>query len=168
MPVETLIIDAYNLMHRVGDLRFLLSQPQDVCSDSLCAKLTGYFHGKKVKCIIIFDGFGMNKHEGNISVKYSKTATGTDYGSADKLIKHLIENAKNPKLLRVISSDREITLFARSCGAKVQASESFWGEVRENRAESASRKEDMNEKPEIITKGEFEFFLKKFTGEKNK
>ncbi len=161
--METIIIDAYNLMHKVAELKILLAQSQEICVDTMIAKLRSHYYGKGIKCILVFDGFGQNKHENNISVKFSKTGVGPDYGHADALIKHLIEKSKNPKLIRVVSSDREVSSFAKECGARILSSESFWGEVKDKRTERNEAIRESREKPSVVTRGEFEFLLKEFT-----
>ena len=149
-------------MHKVAELQLLLKQSQDVCVDSMTAKLQSHYFGKGCKVILVFDGHGKNRHEQNIEVKFAKTDVGPDYGHADELIKHLIEKSRNPKLIKVVSSDREVTSFARECGAKIQTAEAFWGEVKERRIERAETYREENEKPAAVTKNEFDFFLKEF------
>ncbi len=161
--METIIIDAYNLMHKVTELRLLLAQSQEICVDTMIAKLKSHYFGMGVKCIMVFDGFGQNKHDGNVSVKFSKTGVGPDYGHADALIKHLIEKSRNPKLLKIVSSDREVSSFARECGSRILTSESFWGEVKDKRTERNEALRESREKPAVVTRGEFEFLLKEFT-----
>lgn len=164
--METIIIDAYNLMHKVSELKILLQQSQDTCVDAMVSKLHSHYFGRGVKCILVFDGHGKNKHEQNIEVKFSKTDVGPDYGTADNLIKHLIEKSKNPKLMKVVSSDRDVTFFAKGCRARIQTAESFWGEVKDRRIEIIESRRESKEKPEIVTKGEFDFLLKEFKKDK--
>lgn len=149
-------------MHKVAELQLLLKQSQDTCVDTMTAKLHSHYFGKGFKIILVFDGYGKNKHEQNIEVKFAKTGVGPDYGHADALIKHLIEKARNPKLIKVVSSDRDITFFAKECGAKIQTAESFWGEVKESRIERAEIYKEENEKPSVVSKNEFDFFMKEF------
>jgi predicted RNA-binding protein with PIN domain len=149
-------------MHKVTELRLLLQQSQDITVDAMVSKLHSHYFGRSTKIILVFDGFGMNKHQQNIEVKFSKTGTGPDYGTADALIKHLIEKSKNPKLMKVISSDRDITFFAKECGSRIQTAEGFWGEVKDRRIERIEDARESKEKPEIVTKGEFDFLLKEF------
>jgi predicted RNA-binding protein with PIN domain len=160
--VETIIIDAYNLMHKVTELRLLLAQSQDICVDTMVSKLSSHYFGKGIKCILVFDGFGKNKHDQNIEVKFAKTGVGPDYGHADALIKHLVDKSRNPKLLKIVSSDRDITFFAKECGSRIQTSESFWGEVKDRRIDRIEAIRESREKPEV-TKGEFDFLMKEFT-----
>jgi predicted RNA-binding protein with PIN domain len=161
--METIIIDAYNLMHKVSELRLLLQQSQDICVDTMVSKLQGHFFGRGYKVILVFDGQGKNKHDQNIEVKFARTGVGPDWGNADALIKYLVEKAKNPKLLKIVSSDREITWFAKDCGCKIQTAESFWGEVKDRRIERAEEIRESKEKPNIVTKTEFDYLLKEFT-----
>jgi predicted RNA-binding protein with PIN domain len=160
--METIIIDAYNLMHKVSELQLLLKQSQDTCVDTMVQKLHRHYFGKGYKAVLVFDGYGKNKHEQNIEVKFAKTDVGPDYGHADALIKHLVEKAKNPKLVKVVSSDRDITFFAKECGAKIQTAESFWGEVKDKRIERLEEYLEENEKPSVVTKNEFDFMIKEF------
>ena len=161
--MDTIIIDAYNLMHKVSELRLLLAQSQDICVDTMIAKLNGHFFNRGVKVILVFDGLGKNKHDHNLEVKFAKTDVGTDWGNADTLIKHLVEKAKNPKLLKIVSSDREITWFAKECGCRIQTAEGFWGEVKERRIDRAEAIRDSKEKPDVVTRTEFDYLLKEFT-----
>jgi len=160
--MEIIVIDAYNLIHKVSELKILLQQSQDICVDTMVSKLHSHYFGRGIKCILVFDGYGKNKHEHNIEVKFSKTDVGPDYGHADALIKHIIEKSKNPKLLKVVSSDRDITFFAKQCGARILTVESFWGEVKDRRIERIEQERESREKPDVVTKGEFEFLLKEF------
>ena len=160
--MESIIIDAYNLMHKVSELQLLLKQSQETCVDTMVQKLHGHYFGKGYKVILVFDGHGKNKHDGNIEVKFSKTDVGSDYGHADALIKHLVEKAKNARLVKVVSSDRDVTFFAKECGAKIQTSESFWGEVKDKRIERIEAYREENEKPSVVSKNEFDFLLKEF------
>lgn len=160
--METIIIDAYNLIHKVAELKILLDQSQDICVDTMVSKLKSHYFGRGIKCVLAFDGFGKNKHDANIDVKFAKTSVGPDYGHADALIKHLIEKSRNPRLLKVVSSDREVVSFAKECGSRILSSESFWGEVKERRIERIESERESKEKPEVVTRGEFEFLLKEF------
>jgi predicted RNA-binding protein with PIN domain len=160
--METIIIDAYNLIHKVKELHILLKQPQDVAVDTMIAKLQSHFHLSKIKIVLVFDGFGMNRHGGNINVKFSKTDS-VHFMNADELIKDLIDRSRNPKLLRIVSSDNSIALYARDSGCKIQSSASFWDELREKRLkQNIAGSKEGSEKPQVVTRGELEFLLKEF------
>lgn len=164
--METIIIDAYNLMHKISELKILLAQSQEACVDAMLGKLQGHFFGRGVKVILVFDGAGHNKHEHNIDVKFAITGVGTNWGNADNLMKHLVDKAKNSKLIRVVSSDREVTWYAKDRGCRIQTAESFWGEVKERRIERLNAEAEAKEKPSIVTRTEFDYLLKEFTKKK--
>jgi predicted RNA-binding protein with PIN domain len=160
--MESIIIDAYNLMHKVSELKILMQQSQDITVDTMVSKLQGHYFGRSAKIILVFDGLGKNRHEQNIDVKFARTGLGPDYGNADELIKHLIEKSKNPKLIKIVSSDRGITWFAKDCGCRIQSSDSFWGEIKDKRIQRKEAYRESKEKPDFVTKGEFDYMLKEF------
>jgi len=155
--VQTIVIDAYNFIHKAPELESLLDKSADACVDALISKLQAAVSGK-TKVVAVFDGFGKNKLARNIEIRFSKTSSGTDYGNADKLIKSIIEKTRNKKLTTIVSSDNEIKWFAKECGCKYQNSEDFWKELKSKRKKD---RED-REKPEAVTRGEVDYFLKKF------
>jgi predicted RNA-binding protein with PIN domain len=161
--METIIIDAYNLMHKVGELKHLLKQSQDIAVDTMVAKLQNHFFNSRVKVILVYDGYGKNKHDRNIDVKFSKTDITQSYESADQFIKHMIEKVRNKKLVKVVSTDNEITWYAKDCGCRVQTSESFWGELKDKKIRQIEAEQESKEKPDVVTRSEFEFMLKQFT-----
>jgi predicted RNA-binding protein with PIN domain len=160
--MHTIIIDAYNLIHKIDELRTLLSQDQDICVDTMITKLQSHFYQKGYKVVLVFDGMGKNKHQGNIEVKFSKTQVGNKYENADALIKVLIDKSRSPKLVLVVSSDREVTAYAKISGCKIQSGDSFWGEVKDQRIIRRDAYRESKEKPDHVTKGEVDYFLKEF------
>lgn len=150
-------------MHKVPELSILLKQSQDACVDAMISKLHSHYGNKKIKAILVFDGLGNNKTSGNIEIKFSKTNVGTDYGNADKLIKTLIEKAKNKRLVKIVSSDNDITSYAKECGCRIQSSESFWGEIKDRRRKVRDSTRESKEKPEVVSKSEYDYLLKEFT-----
>jgi predicted RNA-binding protein with PIN domain len=161
--METIIIDAYNLMHKVRELQVLLKQTQDVAVDTMIAKFQAHFFGTKTKIIIVFDGYGLNKQSGNIIVKFAKTDIGHPYENADQLIKATVDKTRNKKLIKVVSSDNSITLYARDSGCRIQSSASFWSELNEKRTRRNIQQSESSEKPSVVTRSEIEYLLKQFT-----
>jgi len=72
---------------------------------------------------VVFDGYPDspidNSDKGNIMVVFSRVE------SADERIKKLLELIASPKNVVVVTDDKEIKFFARSCGAKTQSVEDF-------------------------------------------
>ena len=77
------------------------------------------------KWLVIFDGYADssldNLDAGSIGVVFSRRV------SADERIKRLAESAASPKNIIVVSDDKEISFFIRSCGARSMSVEDFLG-----------------------------------------
>ncbi|MBU1999211.1 MAG: NYN domain-containing protein [Candidatus Omnitrophota bacterium] len=116
------IIDGYNVIKHpsytkpqgIKDDRFALMQL--ISSQSLCGS-------PKNKVRIVFDGYPV-----------SNTPRGDDYQSriiysldisADDLIKQMVQAAVNPKIVIVVSDDREVADSSRLQGARILGVEEF-------------------------------------------
>ncbi len=78
----------------------------------------------KNKVTVVFDGYSAAVLESRcnysgIDIVFSKDI------SADEKIKAMLEKAANPRLLIVVSDDKEVKFFARSAGAKAAGVEEF-------------------------------------------
>lgn len=116
------VIDGYNVTKHacfnppkhIKDTRFALQELIRI--NRLCGSL-------KNTVTIVFDGWpdsGCAFREGmGIDIIFSHDQ------SADQWIKRYLESKTNQKNTIVVSDDREIKSFARSCGAKVEGVEDF-------------------------------------------
>lgn len=88
--------------------------------EKLAFMIDNYFHDKKAKVTIHFDGFK------NLPIKLNRAnIIYSDSKSADDKIKNQIEFANNRKNLVVITSDNNIQDFARVCSCSIIKSEEF-------------------------------------------
>jgi predicted RNA-binding protein with PIN domain len=150
-------------MHKIPELKNLLSSEQDIIVDTMTAKLQNHFYNSRNKVILVFDGHGKNKSLKNIEVKFASTDITPTYDDADKLIKSIIDRSRNKKLLTIITSDNGIKLYARDSGCNVWSSRSFWSELKRKKTRKEDLLRESNEKPQVVTKGEIEYLLKEFT-----
>lgn len=119
------VIDAYNIIrhtrftHRTKNIH---EPPRALSEFIIINRLTG---SRKNKIILVFDGYPdasrQKEEEGGIEIIFSQDNT------ADAKIKQLVENAANPKNIVVVSDDKEIRFFVRSCGAACLGVEEFIG-----------------------------------------
>ena len=122
--IKKFLIDGNNLMGKIPELKNISKEQKQLSRERLAAMLDRYFAGKKVKAVLYFDGFaGPAINTSSLSIHYSNSRT------ADDLIRHDIECAKNPKLLTVVSSDNSIASFARACSCEIIKSEKMRGEL---------------------------------------
>ena len=77
----------------------------------------------KNKIVIVFDGYPLDRQYRNTcgtpEVIYSFDET------ADEKIRKLAQKSANPKVMVVVSDDREVKFFAKAAGAKSQGVEEF-------------------------------------------
>jgi len=134
----TYIIDGYNLInHPLFSQKLRKSKdPRIGLAESIS---TGRLCGSaKNKVIIVFDGYPpvqqYRQAVANIEMLFSKDAT------ADARIKKILEQAANPKVLAVVSDDKEIKFFARACLAKTLSIEEF-AQVKKERSKGQKDKD---------------------------
>jgi len=117
------IVDGYNVIkhplfsrrHRkinnsqLAFLRFIITE-----------RLTG---SRKNKVTVVFDGFSSEAQKiqssSEIDVIFARNE------SADEKIREIIERAANVKNIVVVSDDKEIKFFAKSCGGRTATVEEF-------------------------------------------
>lgn len=71
---------------------------------------------------MVFDGYPDSRylnHQTYIEVIFTRE------GSADERIRRIVEESNNAKNIVLVSDDKEIRLFAKSYGAKIQGIEEF-------------------------------------------
>lgn len=148
--MKTIIIDGNNLMHKVyGNANNHLAIVESVKT----------FAGRKDKVIFYFDGVGESDRSDVIFSGKKK---------ADDLMREFIEKFKNHKMLKVVSSDREISGLAKVCGCEVQSSEEFWNEMNNKRSmkgKNVNQKfiyDDKSEKPSGVSRKSLDEFRKLF------
>jgi len=114
------IIDGNNLIGKINYLYKMQQKDKHHCREKLAFMIGNYFHNKKAKVTIHFDGFE------NLPIKLNQAKiVYSDGKSADDKIKNQIELANNRKNLVVITSDNNIQEFARVCSCLIISSEEF-------------------------------------------
>ncbi len=157
--MKTIIIDGNNLIHKVQRLKLLFEKDKESAQLSLIESIKVRL-SKSEKTLIVFDGFGGIKRS---DIIYSNNHT------ADEVIRLKIEKSKEPKKLKVISSDKYITDFAKVCGCEIQNSEDFWIGINQSNLNTSGKNINQNyeydkpEKPDRISKKEVDEFKKYFS-----
>ena len=134
------VIDGYNMIrHKAYSPSSKLKDERQnllhfINSDKLCGS-------SKNKVTVVFDGYPRHETIGaeNIDVVFSGEKT------ADEKIKKLIESCRNPKIVVVVTDDREIKDFAKLHYVKAVGIEEFF--IPKSKASSRSARELL--KPEL-------------------
>jgi predicted RNA-binding protein with PIN domain len=116
-----LLIDGHNLIGQTSDLR--LDDPDDEAK--LVARLRTYCARENKRAIVVFDhGLpgGWSEVLSGAGVKVVFASAGRD---ADSILRERIRNARDPRALMVISSDREVVAAAKAGKVRVTRAEVF-------------------------------------------
>jgi len=163
-----ILIDAFNLIYKFPDLEELMYNNQLFeARQGLIKKISLYHqHRKKKEQIkIIIDGkkkpSDATKKENisNLEIFYSH-----DY-SADFLIKNMIQKGLNPKMITVVTSDKDILKFAKSFKTKMIKSEKFSDLVNLAIAKITEPLKPEKETNPKISAEEISYWEKEFQGE---
>ena len=160
----TILIDGFNLIYKFPALEELMYQNR--LSDArkgLLHKLKEYKDITKSKIRVVFDG----KKDIALDLK-SEQVRGIDvyYSleySADFLIKQFIKKDINPKMITVVSSDKDIINYVTRFKAKIKTSEEFFTQITdtiENYIKSAEPEKDIDP---LISEEEILFWEKQFS-----
>jgi len=128
--MQKIIIDGYNLLHADPELKRTVRADLRGARRGLVRRLKGYLESKNVRLTVVFDGRGgltdVNVEiPGRLQVLYSAAGQ-----SADELILHILEEARNPREYMVVTSDvADIGRVASSMGVKVLPSTDFLSRI---------------------------------------
>jgi predicted RNA-binding protein with PIN domain len=149
--MRTVIVDGNNLLHKTGNLKKLFSDNPESAQLSLYEQLKSKLY-RSDKLVLVFDGFSGIKNE-NIIFAGSLTA--------DEVIRKYIEDNYKKRTLALITSDNGIISIAEKCGVEILKSEDFATGTKTISAKK-TYKQEKQEKPEGISRKDFNFFKDKF------
>ncbi len=136
------IIDGYNVINHP-----LFSQNRNKKIEDTRAALVELIEARKLcgsknnKTTIVFDGYfdlsDIKRNLSGIEVVLSMDET------ADAKINRMIEHSPNPKNSVVVSDDKDIKFFIRSCGAKSMSVEEFMGSFSKLQNKGGNKEKDL-------------------------
>jgi hypothetical protein len=139
-----LIVDGYNLL----GIRGGLTGDIEARREALICELSGYRHRKGYPLTVIFDGwrsgFPVERVEwrDGIEVVYSRKGE-----QADAVIKRLAERYGSDAA--VVSSDREVSTFARARGSTIMTAGEFETKLHLSGARPVARKKAADEEVDV-------------------
>ncbi|MCH7515986.1 MAG: NYN domain-containing protein [Bacteroidetes bacterium] len=114
------IIDGNNLIGKIKSLHKMQQSNKQGSREKLSFMIDNYFHDKKAKVTIHFDGFAKQP----IKLTYANIIY-SENNSADSKIKKQIEMSNNRRIITVITSDNNLRENARVCSTSLLKSEEF-------------------------------------------
>ena len=130
-----IIIDAYNVMRSTRFSDDCVAKVLKNQREQFLTLLSAYAEKSNNRIVAVFDGggsgevFGNSEVYGLVEVRYSAGGE-----TADEVIKKLAAEAQNPREVLIITSDKEISYYARNCGATVVSAVDFYSKIRRNTA----------------------------------
>ena len=150
MNRNRIIIDGYNLLHKIPDLARLVDTDLERARDLLVSRLVGYRAQNNARITVVFDGRGPQASPGGRSATGVEVVFSRAPENADARIKAMITREKNPRSCTVVTSDNSIRIHVRDFGAKVMASAEFAQELSGRSAsQTVTRVRRPSEKPEM-------------------
>jgi len=116
-----LLIDGHNLIGRMPELS--LEDPHDEAK--LVQRVRRYCRRRHRRATIVFDAGLPGGRASHLSASPVEVIFASSSSSADRVIRQRILDARDPRGLVVVSSDRAVQEVARSRGARVVAAEQF-------------------------------------------
>ena len=120
-----IIVDAYNMIHRVKDLRTVLEQNLEQSRVALLNRLAAYKQKKNIRVTVVFDGKSVGLEstgrKAGIDILFSRSPQ-----DADTVIKNMVQKSRHRRSVLVVSSDRSVADYARTLGAESMKSEIFF------------------------------------------
>ena len=145
-----LLIDGYNVIHGLPELKGILDRDKELARDELARIARAIHDGDNIRVTLVFDGAGVD-HE---IVRPGKELTfsylfASASSTADEVIERLLANEMEPTTVTVVTRDRAILHAALEAGASTMTSEDLvkWaersaGEERERAARTRPADED--------------------------
>lgn len=163
-----LLIDGFNLIYKFPELESFMCYGQlNKAREGLLEILRDYQKLRKGGITVVFDGKKEPKIEvrsekiGSIDVYYS-----LDY-SADYLIKQFIKKDMNPRMITVVTSDKDIIFYINRFGAKNITSEKFAEHVNSvfetSRLADEEKREELDKVNPAISDDEVSYWQKMFS-----
>jgi predicted RNA-binding protein with PIN domain len=119
-----IVIDGYNLMFQLPEIRKEVERDLERAREHFLDILAAYVVKKQAEYLVVFDGNGQERLQTrgrtHIKVLFSKPPQ-----KADPIIKKVAAEKTRAEDMVVVTSDLEISRFARICGVKVETSQKF-------------------------------------------
>ncbi|MDZ8117461.1 NYN domain-containing protein [Pontiella agarivorans] len=124
MRLEWLIIDGYNLLHKVEELSVLLHRDMELARHKLVRMLEATAHRMAPQTTIVFDGREQGQ-DAALTSKHLEIFFSPGKHTADTVIERLVAKFPTPGKILVVTSDRAEADTVLSDGAQVMSCSEF-------------------------------------------
>ncbi|MDP8218197.1 MAG: NYN domain-containing protein [Candidatus Theseobacter exili] len=160
--MPSFIVDGYNLIYKIPELRKILDVNLENARNSLLQYVSGYSQGKNLSVAVVFDG----SQDESIVYPHRIQGVRAIYSppgkKADDVIVSMAKRASKPGEIIVVTADfHTIIIRLRGMGVKFQSPQEFWRLIRRKTVSSNYK----NEKPVTIEEKDMQRWLKIFSEE---
>ena len=148
MHYEWLIIDGYNLLHKVPELARMLGTDIQSARHRLVRKVGETAHNMARQTTIVFDGREAGS-DAALSSKYLEVFFSPGNLSADSVIERLVCKYPTPGKILVVTSDHAEHDTVSSAGAHTMSSEEFMAKCEADAKKTISKRTPPGKEPEL-------------------
>ena len=124
MKLNWLIIDGYNLLHQVDELKELLQQDLMIARQRLVRMVENTALKMAPQTTIVFDGKEIGSDDA-LTSKHLEIFFSPSNLTADSIIERLVSRYEPPEKILVVTSDHAEHATVSSAGAQVMSSQEF-------------------------------------------
>ncbi|MBN2162508.1 MAG: NYN domain-containing protein [Pontiellaceae bacterium] len=148
MQPEWLIIDGYNLLHKVEKLVPMLRNDLSLARQRLVRMIENTAHRMATQTTIVFDGRESGIDE-SLTVKHIEVYFSPGNLSADTIIERLVSKYERPEKILVVTSDHAEHATVSSAGAQVMSSQEFIAQCRLDERKSMEKRTPPGREPRL-------------------
>ena len=133
MSASLMIVDGYNVL--LAGRQGLKADTLQQGRDQVLTQLHSYSAGKKIRVVVVFDGQRSVRDAVAGRMAGTRVLFSKPPETADSLIKRLVEKERQPaRHVIVVTSDRAVAQYARSCGCQHWTVGQFQQKLSEQRS----------------------------------
>ena len=148
MRPDWLIIDGYNLLHVVDELKALLRSDLGLARHRLVRMIEGTGLRMAAQTTIVFDGKESGQ-DAALTSKHLEIYFSPGKHTADTIIERLVAKFPNPGKILVVTSDRAEADAVLSDGAQVMSSQEFMDQCKIDSRKPIQQRMRPGERPKL-------------------
>jgi predicted RNA-binding protein with PIN domain len=148
MRPDWLLIDGYNLLHMVDELKALLRTDLSLARHRLIRQIEGTAYRMAPQTTVVFDGRESGQDPA-LTAKHMEIYFSPGKHTADTIIERLVRRFPNPGKILVVTSDRAESDAVLSDGAQVMSSQEFIDQCKIDSRKPVQQRMRPGEKPKL-------------------
>ena len=148
MRPEWLLIDGYNLLHMVDELKSMLNTDMELARHKMVRMIENTAHRMAPQTTIVFDGKESGQ-DAALTSKHMEIYFSPGKHTADTIIERLVRRFPNPGKILVVTSDRAEANAVLSDGAQVMSSQDFIDQCKIDSRKPITKQTRPGEEPKL-------------------